>query len=354
MIEFAGWFLPVWYSGISEEHNAVRNNAGLFDVSHMGRYRVVGTSATDFLQYVTCNDVATLKPGRAQYTAFLTETGGTVDDLIVYKVSDTEYWMVVNAGNRQKDWEWLDSHLASFKGTHLEDWSDSLALLALQGPNAIACADTIFRPAPSSLSVFGHGFFEWDGRKVRIARTGYTGEDGVEIFVPAGRAEVLWDQILELQLESIDRVKRCGLGARDTLRLEAGLPLYGHELTEELSPLDIGYGWIVKMQKANFVGKNALQQKLSAGGFQHLNGLIGESGVPRENCPVFLWEPDGSVGKKVGIVTSGTFSPFLKKPIAMFLSREPVSPETRLFFQVRDTFHQAVSVNLPFVRRSRK
>lgn len=352
MIEFGGWNLPVWFSSISEEHNAVRQCAGLFDVSHMGRFQVTGPTASAFLQYVTCNDVAKLKPGKSQYTALLTDSGGTVDDLIIYKESETCYWAVVNAGNRQKDWDWLHHHLAGFDGTTLEDWSDAYALLALQGPRALAFADSVFSPPPSSLPPFGHGDFDWNGRKVHISRTGYTGEDGVEIFVPAGRAELLWDQILSVRMDNGESVVPCGLGARDTLRLEAGLPLYGHELSEKLSPMDIGFGWIVKMQKGDFIGKRALEERIAAGSLLHLYGLIGESGVPRPDCPVFLRDTDDRATTRVGTVTSGTFSPYLKRPIAMFLSPESLQPGTPLMFQVRDTLHKAILVNLPFKRRS--
>jgi aminomethyltransferase len=351
IIEFAAWLLPVWYSGISDEHNAVRNFAGVFDVSHMGRFRVVGRGATDFLQFVTCNDAARLKPGKAQYTALLTDTGGTVDDLIIYKESVSIFWAVVNAGNRATDWDWMNEHIGRFPGTTLEDWSDAYALIAFQGPRAVALSEPLFSPSPAGLSSFGHEVFDWGSRKVRIARTGYTGEDGIEVFVPAGRAELLWDQILSLGGENGTKATPCGLGARDTLRLEAGLPLYGHELSDTLSPLDIGFAWMVKMQKGEFIGKKALEARMAEGTLHRLYGLRGESGVPRHGDAVFLRDPDGSPARQVGFVTSGTFSPYLRKPIGMFVSRDTLAPDTPLLFSAHNTFHTAVLVDLPFKRR---
>ncbi|MHA2642391.1 MAG: glycine cleavage system aminomethyltransferase GcvT [bacterium JZ-2024 1] len=353
MVEFAGWILPVWFSSISEEHLCVRNFAGLFDVSHMGRYRIIGPRATDFLQLMTCNDVGKLKPGKAQYTAMLTESGGTVDDLILYKESETEYWAVVNAGNRQKDWNWMIDHLEGFGGTTLEDWSDAYAMLALQGPGALKVADSVFSPLPSSVPPFGHGIFDWDGRKVRIARTGYTGEDGIEVFVPSGRVELLWDQLLDLRLDGDRRVLPCGLGARDTLRLEASLPLYGHELNEDLSPLDIGFAWMVKLQKPDFVGKKALEVRIKEGRIRHLYALYAESGVPRAACPVHLRSADGSPQEFIGHISSGTFSPYLKKGIAMVISEKMLPPDTQVLFQVRDTYYPGILKHPPFIRRQK-
>lgn len=344
MVPFGGWEMPVQYSGIIEEHQAVRQAAGLFDVSHMGEFRVTGPEALAFVQHVVANDVAALADHQALYTQFTQPDGGTVDDLLVYRL-ETGYLLVVNASNLEKDWAWLKQHQGP--GVELTDESDETAMIALQGPRAEAILSPIFTgPALSALK-----FFYWTegtiaGIPVRVARTGYTGEDGFEIFSAADRAADLWQAVMEAGVA--EGLKAAGLGARDTLRLEAGLPLYGHELTETISPVMAGFGWSVKLKKGDFLGREVLARQKQGELSQKVVGLkMTGRQIARQGYVVLQGETP------VGEVLSGTFSPTLQAPIATALvTTSALASGEPLTVQIRNQAHPADIVALPFYRRS--
>jgi aminomethyltransferase len=339
MVEFGGWEMPVQYSGIIEEHTAVRQAAGLFDVSHMGEFRVGGPGAAAFVQEMVANDITKIVPGQALYTQFTRPDGGTVDDLLVYKEAET-FLLVVNAGNIDKDWAWLEEHQP--EDVVMRNESDETAMLALQGPKAQAILSKLMPDA----GLDGLKSFHWfDGTlcgiPVRVARTGYTGEDGFEIFCAAPRGPMLWDILLKAGAE--DGLKPIGLGARDTLRLEAGLPLYGHELTDEIGPVQAGYGWSVKTTKESFLGKDVFAAQKQGDLKQKVVGLkLTGRNIAREGYPVF------SNGAQVGRVLSGTFSPTLQHPIATALVDAGASD---LQVQIRSNLVPAEIVKVPFYRR---
>lgn len=333
MVPFAGYEMPIQYTSIVAEHLSVRQQSGLFDVSHMGQFWVQGTQAQAFLQAITVNDLGKLKVGRAQYSMLPNERGGLLDDIYVYRVAETEYLVVVNAANRDRDWDHLVQQSAAYD-LQWHDDSDHTALLALQGPQAAALLQPMLQLDLNQVrknDTLTAQLGEWP---VRLARTGYTGEDGFEIFVAADQAEALWDSLVQAG------ALPCGLGARDTLRLEAGYPLYGHELTEETNPLCTPLAWAVKLTK-EFFGKQAL---LAATCSQSLVGLLLEQGIPREGYAV-LYQ-----GQVVGRVTSGTQSPSLKKGIALaYVNREWSALGSELAVEIRGQAQPAVVVTLPFV-----
>ena len=263
MVDFAGWLMPVQYKSIAIEHMAVRTKVGLFDVSHMGEFLVTGAKARDFVQFMIANDIDRLsKPNMALYTQMCTDEGGTVDDLIVYRL-EGGYLLVVNASNIEKDWNWLQENIDAYKGVSMKDISEDTSLLALQGPGAVELMSIMGEDAVKDLRPFHYSTGKLEGIDAAWGRTGYTGEDGFEIFVAANKAERLWRKILE-RGQSFG-IEPCGLGARDTLRLEAGLPLYGHELDENTSPLEAGLGWSVKLEKGEFMGSSTLNAQNKMG-----------------------------------------------------------------------------------------
>ncbi|MEF2276741.1 glycine cleavage system aminomethyltransferase GcvT [Deinococcus sp. YIM 134068] len=333
MVPFGGWEMPVQYAGVRAEHDAVRTRAGVFDVSHMGEFRVTGPDAERFLQHVTTNDVTKLRPGRGQYNWLPNETGGLVDDIYVYRVVQSEFLIVVNASNIGKDWAHLQAQTAGYDVT-LTDESDRWGLLAVQGPQAEAMLQphiSVDLTAKKKNAYFPAKLF---GFEVWLARTGYTGEDGFEIFTDAGEAETVWDRLLAVGFTP------AGLGARDTLRLEAGFPLYGHEFAENLHPLASTYTWVVK-DKAH-LGR----EHISLAPPVRLIGLALERVPVREGYPVLL------NGERVGHVTSGTSSPTLGHPIAMALVRGDASTADAYEVEVRGKAHPARRVELPFYRRA--
>lgn len=341
MVPFGGWDMPVQYSGIIEEHQAVRQAAGLFDVSHMGEFRVRGAGAEAFVQTVVANDVSKLAPTQALYTQFTRPDGGTVDDLLVYRQPDG-FLLVVNASNIAKDWAWLQAHKPA--DVELVDESDATAMLALQGPKAIA----IMEAALGGESLAGLKAFHWRegtvaGIPVVVARTGYTGEDGVEVFCAADRGAALWRALLEAGRPH--GAKPAGLGARDTLRLEAGLPLYGHELTDAISPVMAGVGWSVKPQKGEFLGSDVLARHKAGELDRKVVGLkMAGRNIARQGYAVFAGD------RRVGEVLSGTFSPTLQAPIATALV-DADAASGPLSVEIRGTKHDAETVKLPFYRR---
>lgn len=347
IIDFGGYLMPVQYRGIIAEHNAVRNAAGLFDVSHMGNFYVKGPKAKEFLQYMTTNDLDRAGDGQAQYNLMLYPHGGIVDDLIIYRIDSETFFLIVNASNAQKDFEWLQQHLTAFEGVELEDHTDRLSLIALQGPLALTILATVF----PSLDVEALGSFQFckvlfQGSEVIIARTGYTGEKGVEICLPNEMALPLWEALFEAGKES--GIQPIGLGARDTLRLEMGYSLYGHEIDQDTNPLEARLKWVVKMGKGHFIGKEACQQvelnlKRGVAGFS-LDGRV----LPRQHFKVYNTDR-----QEIGWVCSGTLSPTLQEPVGTCnVVREYLMPGTPIMVEVRGNFHTGVIRSLPFVTTS--
>ena len=341
MIEFAGWSMPVQYTSVLAEHRAVRAGVGLFDLSHMGEFAFEGPAAEENLQRLLTNDVASLPPGRAHYTLILNERGGVVDDVILYRLDAGRFMLVVNAANTAKDREWLRSRL---KGrVVMEDKSDETALLAVQGPRAEAVVAGLLGRDLSHLPGFAAEQVELDGAQVLLSRTGYTGEDGFELYCSSGDALRLWERFLEAgKGEGIVPV---GLGARDTLRLEARLPLYGNELTEETTPLEAGLSFAVKLEKGDFTGREALLAQKERGVARRLVGFeMVERGIPRKGYPVFAGE------RRVGEVTSGSFSPTLERDIGLaYVASEFATPGTELEVDIRGQRKRAKVIQGRFV-----
>ena len=312
MVDFAGWEMPVQYGGILEEHRAVRETAGLFDVSHMGEFTVAGPQAAAFLDSVLTNDISRIKEGRAQYNLMCYPEGGVVDDLIVYRTGPDGFLLCVNASNCEKDFVWLQQHAGDFDCS-LRDDSRRYGLLALQGPKAEAILKPLTRAMLGHLPSFALEETSVAGWDVTISRTGYTGEPGFELFTPWSNTEPLARALLEAG-ESVG-LRLAGLGARDSLRLEAGFPLYGHELSEDITPLQAGLGWAVKLRKsADFIGKDALQKEKAAGPGRRVAFFrTGQRRILRENTALMAG------GREVGRVLSGTLSPMLNEAIGSAL-----------------------------------
>lgn len=351
MIPFAGWLMPVQYTGIIQEHRAVRSTAGLFDLGHMGEVEVSGPDALAFLQYATTNDVSKIEPGKAQYGLLPNDQGGVVDDVIVYRRPDGDgYMVVVNAANHEKDVAWLNDlrKRRSDLDVTIEDRSDETGMIAIQGP----AAERLTQPLTDT-DLSGIENFAWTegtvaGVPCMIARTGYTGEDGFEFYCPIEGVGKLWDALLAAK-DGEATVVPVGLGARDTLRLEARMPLYGNEMDMEITPLEAGLGWAVKFDKGDFVGRAPLAAMKEAGiprksvGFK----MAERSGAPRSHYEVQL------DGKNVGFVTSGAFSPTLEENIGLALvDREVAGVDRPLDIVIRGKPVKAVQVKTPFYRRS--
>ncbi|WP_018661554.1 glycine cleavage system aminomethyltransferase GcvT [Heyndrickxia acidiproducens] len=345
---FGGWELPVQFSGIKAEHEAVRTKAGLFDVSHMGEILVEGKGSLAFLQKTATNDVSKLEPGKAQYTVMCNENGGTVDDFLIYQLDEGRYLLVVNAANITKDLEWLLRHRT--KETAISNLSDSIAQLAVQGPLSVKIVQKLmpdFNAAALPAFSFTVGA-DLSGFQVLLSRTGYTGEDGFEIYCKSGEAASLWEKILSAGKK--DGILPCGLGARDTLRFEAGLCLYGQELTDAITPLEAGIGFAVKLHKqADFIGKSALQKQKDAGLQRKLAGIeMTERGIPRHGYRV--WSGDSLIGE----VTTGTQSPTLKKNIGLALINTAYcEPGTEVEVEIRSKRVKAKVVQTPFYKRKK-
>jgi aminomethyltransferase len=342
VIDFGGWELPVQFSSIKEEHEAVRTRAGLFDVSHMGEITVKGKDALSFLQFVMTNDVSKIKAGGAQYTAMCYEDGGTVDDLLVYKRAEDNYLLVVNAANSEKDFDWLKSHIKG--NVHVENISSQIAQLALQGPKSETILQKLTEVELNEISFFK---FKEDvnlaGVTALVSRTGYTGEDGFEIYCENDGAAPLWEKILEAGQEQ--GILPVGLGARDTLRFEARLALYGQELTSEITPLEAGIGFAVKVDKeADFIGKEVLKKQKEAGVPRKLVGIeMIEKGIPRTGYEVFVNDT------KIGEVTTGTQSPTLKKNLGLaIIDSNYKELGTEVEVQIRKKRLKAKVIKAPF------
>jgi len=347
VIDFGGWALPVHFSSILEEHHAVRTGVGLFDVSHMGEILVEGRDAESYVNYLVTNDVTKLNVDQAQYTAMCYPDGGTVDDILVYKLEKEKFLLVVNAANINKDFNWMKLYIEDHvKVTNI---SDSIAQLAIQGPKAERVLQKLTHFNLSNIRYFGFA------QQVNIAgvniaivsRTGYTGEDGFELYLDTEKAEALWLKIVEAGAE--DGLKLCGLGARDTLRLEARLPLYGQELSNRITPLEAGIGFAVKMNKeSDFLGKEVLIKQKKQGIHRKIVGIeLTGRGIPRHGYKVFSQD-----GDEIGVVTSGTQSPTLKKSIGLALLDKDYSEiETRIKVEIRNKKIEAIVVKSPFYKK---
>ena len=324
LIEFAGFEMPVWFEGIIPEHNAVRNAVGIFDTSHMGRMRAEGPDAERFLNYIVTNDVSALEPGRGLYTVMCNERGGIVDDLIIYKLTPERFFVVYNASNREKDFNWFMRHSEGFD-VELHDVSDEIAMIAVQGPKALRMLEKISSRPLSDVDRFQIVETRLSGVEAMAARTGYTGEDGFEVFIfdatpeRPEKALQVWNVLLEAGEEF--GIKPCGLGARDSLRLEAGLCLYGNDIDENINPLEARLRWVVKFKKPQgFIGREALLRIREEGVKRLRVGIMMEErGIPRKGYEI--WDGEGK--EKIGVVTSGGYSPTLNVGIAMgYVPRE--------------------------------
>jgi aminomethyltransferase len=344
MAEFAGYNMPISYSGINDEHQTVRTNAGIFDVSHMGEFILKGEKALDLIQRVTTNDAAKLKVGQAQYSALTNETGGIVDDLIVYCLEENKaYMLVVNASNIEKDWKWISKH--NTQKAEMHNISDKTCLLAIQGPNATRILQTL-----TDIDILNLKYYTFvKGRfagidNVIVSATGYTGAGGIEIYFEDkdGAAATIWDKIFEVG--GPQGLKPIGLGARDTLRLEMGYCLYGNDIDDNTSPLEAGLGWITKFTK-DFTAREILETQKTAGVDKKLVGFeMLEKGICRHD-----YEIKDFSGRQIGKVTSGTQSPSLGKAIGMgYVSTVFAAIDTKIYVKVRDKLLQAKVVKLPF------
>ncbi len=343
IVEFAGWELPVQYEGIIAEHRAVRQAAGLFDVSHMGEITVKGPNAQRQLQYLLTNDFTSMQPGDVRYSPMYYESGGTVDDVLVYKLAQDDYLVVVNASNKDKDYKWMLDH-NRFEA-EIQDVSHRYAQLALQGPQAEAILSKVIDKAHIPPKYYTFEIITLFDRVCILSRTGYTGEDGFELYVEPADAPFLWETLMEAG-DDLGLVP-AGLGARDTLRLEAAMPLYGHELSAEISPLEAGLGRFVKLEKDDFIGKSALAGQKAAGLMRKRCGLeIMDKGIARDGAQVLL---DGC---PIGLVTSGTKAPWLEKPIAMaMINTQHAIIGNEVEVDVRGRLLKATIVKLPFYKR---
>ena len=348
MVDFGGWDMPVEYSGVIAEHNAVRRGVGLFDVSHMGEIEISGPQALELTQYVTTNDASKLKFGQAQYSCLLYEHGGFVDDILVHRVSDHVFFLCVNASNQDKDFEHiLRTAQAKRFDAMIEDAGPRLAQLAIQGPLA---TDVLRKLTSSDLAAVKRYHFtdgKVSGAEARIARTGYTGEDGWEIYVEPHEAERLWREILEAGREQ--GTIACGLGARNTLRMESAMPLYGHEIDATITPWEADLAWIVKLDKGDFQGRDALVKQKEKGITRKLIGFeVTGRGIARDGYEVF------QNGAAAGWVTSGGPAPTLNKNIGMcYLPVNEAVPGRAIDVMVRGRAVEAVTVPLPFYKRAR-
>jgi aminomethyltransferase len=352
MVDFGGWDMPVEYAGLIAEHMAVRTRVGIFDVSHMGEIQLRGPEALDAVQFVSMNDAAKLAEGQAQYSALLTPQGTFVDDILVYKLSPNDYLLVVNAGTRPKDYAWIKQHVQRFH-CHASDYSDHYSQLAIQGPQALATLQKLTRV---DLNAIKNYWFVWGQvcgiHNVLISRTGYTGEDGFEIYIPSDEATTtrVWQEVLDAGREY--EIVPCGLGARNTLRLEASMPLYGHEITEDTNVFEAGLDRFCKLDKPEFLGQVALKKLQEAGGPQRK--MVGiemiERGIGRDGYPICT-----PSGEQIGAVTSGSPAPFLKKNIALgYVPVTQSAVDTELAIKIRGQDVRARIAPQPFYRRPKK
>ena len=357
MVDFGGWDMPVEYpgtgGGLIAEHMAVRTGVGVFDVSHMGEIQFRGPGALAAVQHITMNDASRLQDGQAHYSALLTPQGTFVDDILVHRLSENDYLLVVNAGTKDKDYAWIRQQVGGWPGIHLNDYSSYYSQLALQGPKAL---ETLKKLTKVDLGAIKNYWFTWGQvagvNNVLIARTGYSGEDGFEVYIPSDEATTVkvWNALLEAGAEF--GIRPCGLGARNTLRLEAGMSLYGHEISEEINVLEAGLNHWLKLDKGEFIGKPALLAVQEAGGPKRkIVGLeMVERGIGRDGYSVL-----SLAGESIGLVTSGSPAPFLKTNIAMALvPTEVAASGADVVVECRGNRVRARQVPLPFYKRPKK
>jgi aminomethyltransferase len=343
MVEFAGYEMPVQYEGVTAEHLAVRNAVGVFDVSHMGEFHLKGEKALDLVQWLTSNDASTLYPGRVQYSCMPNDNGGIVDDLLVYKLEEDEYMLVVNASNIEKDWNWINSQ--NNMGVEITDLSDEMSLLAVQGPKAVDAIKSLTDLDVENMKYYTFAKGKFAGKaNVIISATGYTGSGGFEIYMQNEDAEAIWEAVMKEGQKY--GIKPCGLAARDTLRLEMGFCLYGNDINDHTSPIEAGLGWITKTGK-DFVGKDIILKHRKEGVEKKLVGFeMLEKAIPRHG-----YEIKDLTGNIIGEVTSGTMSPSLNKGIGMGYVRSDVSDvNNQIYIQIRKKRVPANIVSLPFYK----
>jgi len=345
MVDFGGWDMPVSYSGLVDEHHTVRNAVGLFDVSHMGEIEIRGPEALRLVDYVSTNAACRLKQGQAHYSGLLYESGGFVDDILVHKVSDTEFFICVNASNQEKDFEHIRG--ANKFDCEVEYASPKYAQIAIQGPKALEAIRDLTDSDLASLKYYWFTDGRFAGVPARMARTGYTGEDGFEVYVAPENAVAVWNAIMDAG--AAEGIKPCGLGARNTLRLEAKMALYGHEITDTITPLEADLGWIVKFDKGDFIGKAALEKQLETGLTRKLIGFeMRGRGIGRDGYEVLV------EGKPAGWVTSGSPSPTLNKNIGLcYLPIAHARPGEKIEIVVRNQPVEAETVPTPFYKRKK-
>lgn len=347
LTEFAGFEMPLYYKGIVTEHMAIREDVGIFDISHMGRVVITGADAEAFLNYVITNDVSRLANNSALYSVMCTEKGGIVDDFVIYRLESEKFLMVSNAGNREKDYNWLTTKAQGFN-VQTEDVSDKIAMLAVQGPSAQKMLQNISSEDISKVERFKCGHTQLANTEVFLARTGYTGEDGFELFIwnapleKPDNAVRIWNEVLKSGKPYC--IEPCGLGARDTLRLEAGLCLYGNDIDETTTPLEAGLGFVVKLQKESFIGKDVLQKQKEEGAKRKRVGIsLLERGVPRPSFEIY-----NDNNEKIGNLTSGTFSPLLKRGIGMgYIQISQTQEGEIVYVKIRDKMAKAKITTFP-------
>jgi aminomethyltransferase len=353
MVDFGGWDMPVEYSGLMGEHLAVRTGVGLFDVSHMGEIQFRGPGALAAVQHITMNDASRLKDGQAQYSALLTPEGTYVDDILVHRLSENDYLLVVNAGTTEKDFAWIRKQVGGWPGIHISDYSGYYSQIAVQGPRAL---ETLQKLTKTDLAAIRNYWFTWGEvagtAHVLIVRSGYTGEDGFEVYLPSDVAtsERVWNALLEAGSEF--GILPCGLGARNTLRLEAGMPLYGHEISDSINVFEAGHDRWLKLDKGPFIGREALMAVQASGGpARKVVALeMVERGIGRDGYPVLDLD-----GNEIGAITSGSPAPFLKTNVAFALVPAAVAASgADVLVQVRANRVRAKQVPAPFYKRARK
>ncbi len=351
MVDFGGWDMPVQYpAGTIEEHLRTRTHAGLFDVSHMGEINVNGADAIAFINHITSNDASRLIDGQAQYSALTTPAGTVIDDLLVYRLASARFMLVVNASTTDTDWNWINSHRGSH-AAELQNVSAEYCQLALQGPDALRILQKLTDLPLEEIKYYHFSKGQVDGVPAIVSRTGYTGEDGFEVYAAAPKAEQLWERILDAgEFGAPEGVLPCGLAARNTLRLEAAMALYGHEIDETTTLLEANLGWVCKLDKGDFIGREALAKQKEEGIKRRLVGFeVTERGIARDGQEVII---DGA---RVGRITSGSPAPFLKKNIGMaYVPTEFAREGQKIQIDVRGRLVEAQVVKTPFYRRKNK
>lgn len=344
MVPFAGYNMPVQYEGVNVEHETVRNGVGVFDVSHMGEFLLTGPKALDLIQRVTTNDASTLTIGRAQYSCLPNGKGGIVDDLIIYRMKEEQYLLVVNASNIEKDWNWISSH--NTEGVEMRNLSDDYSLLAIQGPKAVEAMQSLTSVNLSEIKYYHFEVADFAGiEHVIISATGYTGSGGFEIYCKNSEVEQVWNRVFEAGASF--GIKPIGLAARDTLRLEMGFCLYGNDIDDTTSPIEAGLGWITKFNK-EFVDRATLEEQKTNGVSRKLIAFeMVDRGIPRHDYPIVNAE-----GTVIGKVTSGTMSPSMKLGIGLgYVTVDHAAVESDIFIEIREKGVKAKVVKLPFYKK---